>query len=409
MSGLKKRILAMMRQAEGGGSLLPEGYTQVAAIICYGGQWIDTGITMTSDDSMSIDLDISDLSEPTFLIMGSRAAYQQQNISFVKQGSGYGITCDFNNGDGGDYRYTLPTYTTGRYKLYNSKTSRGVEGAGANTTANADTFTCSGHCFVGFWGAGNSATHIGVMGRIYEAEITGKWHGIPCYRDTDGEVGMFDLVSQTFFANAGIGSMSAVYLDFPSGYTQLRAIQTTGEQWFDLGYKATNKHRTDINIRPTARGTPNAQIWFGCYDGTTNYYMGPGGSQNWDIYFANAINNLKIAGTIDTYPKMKSCQAGPTTNNSTFYVFPDTLSIPAKSFTTGYDIWMFNRSSTNGQYSTLPSVAHFYSFRCKQGSTVIRNLVPAKRNSDNVAGIYDLANDVFYTSMTGTDFIAVNW
>ena len=136
--------------------------------------------------------------------------------------------------------------------------------------------------------------------------------------------------------------------------------------------------------------------------------MGPGGSGNWDIYFANAQNNLKIAGTIDTYPKMKSCQAGPTTNNSTFYVFPDTLAIPKKTFTTGYDIWMFNRSSTNGQYSNLPAVAHFYSFRCKQGSTVIRNLVPAKRNSDNVAGIYDLANDVFYTSMTGTDFVAVN-
>ena len=105
---------------------------------------------MTSNDEMSIDLDISDLTEPTFLIMGSRAAYQQQNISFVKQGSGYGITCDFNNGDGGNYRYTLPTYTTGRYKLYNSKTSRGVEGIGANTTVNTDTFTCSGHCFVGF-------------------------------------------------------------------------------------------------------------------------------------------------------------------------------------------------------------------------------------------------------------------
>ena len=91
---------------------------------------------------------------------------------------------------------------------------------------------------------------------------------------------MFDLVSQTFFSNDGIGSMSAVYKNFPAGYTQLRAIQATGSQYFDLGLKAKNTMRYDINIKPTARSTPNAQIWFGCYDDTTNFYMGPGGSQN---------------------------------------------------------------------------------------------------------------------------------
>ena len=147
MDNLKRRIRLLQEEKV---SILPIEYTQVEAIICYGGQWIDTGITMTSDDSMSIDLDISDLTEPTFLIMGARNAYNEKNISFVKQGSGYGITCDFNNGNGNDYRYTCPTYTSGRYKLYNSKTSRGIEGIGENNTSNSDTFSCSGHCYVGF-------------------------------------------------------------------------------------------------------------------------------------------------------------------------------------------------------------------------------------------------------------------
>lgn len=31
---------------------------------------------------------------------------------------------------------------------------------------------------------------------------------VPCYRKADGEVGMFDLVSQTFFANAGTGDFT---------------------------------------------------------------------------------------------------------------------------------------------------------------------------------------------------------
>lgn len=405
---IKRKIRELIRPVKG--SRLPAGYTEAEAIICYSGQWIDTGITMTSEDAMWIDMDLSDLTEPSFLIMGARSSFNSQNITFSKQGSGYGVACDFNNGDGNTYRFNSDQYTAGRFKLYNSKTKRGVEGLGENTTAWSGSFTCPGHCFVGFWGAGTTAgSSIGVLGRIYEAGIEGKWHGIPCVRDNDGAVGMFDLVSQTFFGNAGIGSMSAVYKSFPAGYTQLRGVKATGQQYFDLGFKSTNKIRYDINLKPTERSTPNAQIWFGCYDGTVNFYMGPGGSQNWDIYFAQAQNNLKIAGTISSYPKVKSCQGNPSTSAALFYVWPDSLNIPANTYTTAYTIWMFNRSSTNGQYSNLPAEATFYSARFTQGSTVLRDLVPALRNSDNVAGILDLAHDVFYVSMTGTDFVPIYW
>lgn len=405
---IRKRILATINSNEG--NRLPAGYTEAEAIICYSGQWINTGITMTSEDEMWIDCDITDLTEPTFYIMGARASFSSRNITFSKQGSGYGIACDFNDGDGNTYRYNVANYTTGRYKLYASKTKRGIEGLGENTTAWNGSFTCTGPCYVGFWGAGTTAgTSIGIIGRIYEAEIVGKWHGIPAIKDSNGSVGMFDLVSQTFFSNDGIGSMSAVYKNFPAGYTQLRAIQATGSQYFDLGLKAKNTMRYDINIKPTARSTPNAQIWFGCYDGTVNFYMGPGGSQNWDIYYASNQNNMKIGYDISTYPLIKSCQGNPSTSASTFYCWPKTLTMSAKTYTTGYNIWMFNRSSENGQYSNLPAEATFYSARFRDSSTIIRDLVPALRNSDNVAGIYDMKNNIFYTSMTGTDFVPITW
>ena len=67
--------------------------------------------------------------------MGARASFSSRNITFSKQGSGYGIACDFNDGDGNTYRYNVANYTTGRYKLYASKTKRGIEGLGENTTA----------------------------------------------------------------------------------------------------------------------------------------------------------------------------------------------------------------------------------------------------------------------------------
>ena len=37
---------------------------------------------------------------------------------------------------------------------------------------------------------------------------------------------------------------------------------------------------------------------------------------------------------------------------------------------------------------------------------LVRNFIPAKRNSDNVLGLYDLVNNVFYTNAGSGTFIA---
>ena len=387
-------------------SRVPAGYTEVEALIMYGGQWIDTGVTMTSEDAMSMDLTISDYTEPTFLIMGARTAFNERNITFSKQSSGYGICVDFNNGDANNYRCSVPTFQTGRYKLFASKSKRSVEGMAQNTNVNTSTFTCPSSCVVGFWGTGYGASNIGVIGLVYGAEIEGKWNGIPCYRDADGECGMWDAVNGQFHGNSGIGVIGAKYLDFPAGYTQLRAVQATGSQWIDLGLKGTQNTRIDINIRPTALDASDAQIWIGCYDGTVNFYIGPGGRQNWDIYWAPNSSNLRISFTQSTYPLLKTCQGGPSKAASTFYCFPATLSIPRQSnFTTTLNLWMFNRSSVNEQYSNLPAKATCYLARIMNSSTTVRRLVPALGN--NIAGLLDLANNVFYTSITGTDLVPI--
>lgn len=390
-------------------SAVPDGYTEVEALIAFGGQWIDTGITLTSEDEIKIDLTISDLSEPTFLIMGSRGAYQDRNITFSKQSSGYGIVCDFNNGNGNNYRFGTDQYTTGRFQMFNNKNSRGVVGLGQNTNVCTDSFTCPGTCCVGFWGAGTSATSLGVIGGIYSAEITGKWKGVPCYRDSDGELGMYDLVHNQFHPNAGIGSFSAIYKDFTPGYTQLRAIIATGQQWFDLGFKGNQNIRIDLNLRPTALQEPDAQIWAGSYDGLVNYYIGPGGRSNFHIYWSPNVSNSYIEFTQQTYPLVKSCQAGPTKAANTFYVFPNSKSFTKSTFETSLNIWMFNRSSVNGQYSNLPARCTCYSGRFWNNTTVIRNLVPAMRNNDNEPGLLDMKNNFFYQSMTGTPFNYVTW
>lgn len=47
-----------------------------------------------------------------------------------------------------------------------------------------------------------------------------------------------------------------------------------------------------------------------------------------------------------------------------------------------------------------------YSFKALEDSTPIRNLIPVQRKSDDVAGMYDIVNDVFYSSITSQPLTA---
>lgn len=66
---------------------------------------------------------------------------------------------------------------------------------------------------------------------------------------------------------------------------------------------------------------------------------------------------------------------------------------------------LFARSDTGVTLS--PPFAMKY-FRIKKNGQYIRNFIPAKRKSDNVVGMYDIANDVFYTSENQYAFIGDN-
>ena len=46
-----------------------------------------------------------------------------------------------------------------------------------------------------------------------------------------------------------------------------------------------------------------------------------------------------------------------------------------------------------------------YNLKITDGTNVIKNFVPCYRKSDNVAGLYDLVNNVFYTNQGTGNFI----
>lgn len=82
-----------------------------------------------------------------------------------------------------------------------------------------------------------------------------------------------------------------------------------------------------------------------------------------------------------------------------------TINCNSTTVTTQVPLELF--ASYNGNYNTPYRFSNttIYSFQVTKNNTLVRDLVPCKRDSDSVYGLYDLINNVFYTSPNGNNFI----
>lgn len=67
--------------------------------------------------------------------------------------------------------------------------------------------------------------------------------------------------------------------------------------------------------------------------------------------------------------------------------------------TVGYPIYFFYQSNAD-----IPTAGTLYSCKFYSGSTLIFDAVPCYRKSDNVAGIYDVIGNKFYTNVGTGEF-----
>lgn len=216
-------------------------------------------------------------------------------------------------------------------------------------------------------------------------------------------VGLYDSVSGTLFTNAGSGSFT--YGTFnSSAYTPLEYIACDGRQFFDTGIYGSQNTKIVTKFRPNGAtktyyrlfGTRNSS------DGTLMLELMIGNDSELNRYFDVRYKS--------SYTRIYD--SAPQTNNDLVYahngnVFTlyknnsqlGTSSVTASTFTTSNTIYVgsSNIGGSGNEYS-------FYGYIYYFGFGSDKNFVPAKVN--NIAGMYDTYNDVFYPSDSGTNFVA---
>lgn len=182
----------------------------------------------------------------------------------------------------------------------------------------------------------------------------------------------------------------------PSGFRGVEYIESSTTQWVDTGVQfGANDFSIEIGIVPTADATyeqPLVSIWTSEY----NYWNWFKTGQNLDVYTSghHVINGGAATGK---YHDLRLSRVGNVwTQSSNSDSGSWTFSPSSVNNTT---LKVFNRGDLNGRTNV-----QLYYLRIEVAGELVRDFAPCYRESDNVAGLYDKVNGVFYTNAGSGSF-----
>ena len=193
----------------------------------------------------------------------------------------------------------------------------------------------------------------------------------------------------------------------PDGYTAVEYIQNSGTSYINTDYYPNQDTRIIAEMqvvtynsfgRLLGAGNHNTANTISCdyVDNGNTFEISWGGYTGWTQYSMTSNYNKH------TYDW----------NKNSFYIDGTLLdSKTYTAFTCSYKLGIFNVLES-GNVPTSNTGRYFYgklySFKIYDNDTLVRDFVPAKRDSDSKYGLYDIVNDVFYISPNSNNFIGGN-
>lgn len=198
--------------------------------------------------------------------------------------------------------------------------------------------------------------------------------------------------------------------NLPQGYTELEYVEAAGNQRIDLGYYVNSFCAIYMDVELSSSGS--GSFWGGTTNAkNTSSYLSYSTGSNGLTTIQSAIGavyteakSLEIAGKRSVIIQNKITRKMEVDGS----LYDLNIGVPASRIT--FVIFQTKYTSTS---STTPSYSSgfrgkIYEWKLSTLSTGEYNFdyIPCLRNSDNIAGFYDLKNNVFRYSSSGVHFIA---
>lgn len=385
-------------------------FQEVEYIESDGVQYIDTGMILGSNygfevKSMYTDT-VTNATDNMHWVFGSRVAPKDRAYGILHN---YYTPADSVTNSGVNYmNFGSQTYEwtydysqkSTIFKLNNNREFF-IDGELAHTFEE-ETFECAHPLYI-LW---NNQAGVGEASRkpygriyyfkIYENDVLIR-DFIPCYRKSNGEIGLYDKIYCKFYSNLGTGTFlkGKDITILPAEYLEVDYIESTGTQYIDTGYIPSEDFRIEIEWNQTERNACNNL--FGC----SNTSVGaPGVIHGLPT---NSINQEWYRTGTGSYNFSEGFMAANVwhtsimTKNSLIFDGVEYTYDFGDWQTLNYSLYLFARNQVGSAYNGACCAKVKY-LKIYNGESMIRDLVPCYRISDNKVGLYDLVNEEFYTN-----------
>lgn len=185
-----------------------------------------------------------------------------------------------------------------------------------------------------------------------------------------------------------IGAVSISGL--PSGYTEQLCIVATGSQYINTGLVPTTNTRLECEFSLTAAKNTNMAMF-----GVQNTGQFSFRQYSSTVFRTNGGNNVDFS---DVKPNTAR-HIVIKTMTGTILDYEGKVTTAPTSITNNLFLCALDNAGSASQFAEMS----LYWCKIYSGATLVRDFLPCK-NSNNVAGLYDKVNGVFYSSASGTDF-----
>ena len=244
----------------------------------------------------------------------------------------------------------------------------------------------------------------------YEGEVLQDL--IPCYRKIDNAAGMYDVVNDVFYTNAGTGefNVGADIITVPSEYQKVEYIQSSGTQYIRTSVPPSDDFRMDLKVYSTC---VDSFYCAGLRVGSAIIFGQTGPTSNNRV--SASVNGSSVTASTDgvLWSRSSSGQTYQimlrTNGDGTFTYHIEDLT-NEKEFLAENHSYSLMGDRTDGicisslnRFYILSGTNQFYYFRLYKNGKIAFDGIPCYRKSDEEIGLYDLVSKQFYTNQgTGT-------
>lgn len=187
----------------------------------------------------------------------------------------------------------------------------------------------------------------------------------------------------------------------PSGYTQLEYIGASGSQYLNIDFKPDNNSRVVIETDMPRLTTSSTYYLYGARVSSSSKIFGFSTySNNFRQGYNNSQTNFYSSNITGKYTVDQNKNVITITQNG---VQLATKTATAATYTPNLNMFIF-AVNNNGSVSNQAK-CNVYSCKVYDNGTLVRDLIPAK-NSSGTLGMYDVANNQFYTNAGSGTFTA---